>query len=125
MGTKKDESRFTIKFDSANPRQREAMRILNQVDRRKAALITDAILCMYGYYGTNMATSIAVEKPSNTSSPKLPMRESTPEIAQDSPVEMNADLQDVLPAQTPDVPRTNQPEDGKWRTITESVDTFF
>ena len=51
MGSKMYEARFTIKFDPANPRQREAMRILNEAGRRKAALITDAILYMFGSFG--------------------------------------------------------------------------
>ena len=50
MESKKNEARFTIKFNPANPRHREAMRILNEAGRGKAALIADA-LCMYTHYG--------------------------------------------------------------------------
>ena len=50
---KKNEARFTIKFNPINPRHREAMRILNDAGRGKAALIADA-LCMYVRYGCEM-----------------------------------------------------------------------
>ena len=43
MGTKKDEAKFTIKFNPVNPRHREAVRILNEAGRGKAALIAEAL----------------------------------------------------------------------------------
>ena len=47
---KKNEARFTIKFNTANPRHKEAIRMLNEAGRSKASLIADA-LCMYSHYG--------------------------------------------------------------------------
>ena len=43
MGAKKNESKFTIMFNPINPRHREAIRILNEAGRGKAALIADAL----------------------------------------------------------------------------------
>ena len=43
MNVKKNMSKFTIKFNLANPRQQEAMRMLNEVGRGKAVLIADAL----------------------------------------------------------------------------------
>jgi len=57
MDTKKNEARFTIKFNPVNPRHREAMRILNETGRGKAALIADA-LCMYAHYGTDLGADL-------------------------------------------------------------------
>ena len=57
MDVKKDESRFTIKFNPVNPRHREAVRILSEAGRCKAALIADA-LCMYVHYGADMGAGI-------------------------------------------------------------------
>jgi len=58
MGTKKDETRYTIKFNPANPRHKEAMRMLDESGgRRKASLIADA-LCVYNRYGVSMYTDL-------------------------------------------------------------------
>ena len=57
MRAKKDESRFTIKFNPGNPRHREAMWILNEAGRGKAALIADA-LCMYVRYGADVSADL-------------------------------------------------------------------
>ena len=57
MDAKKNEARFTIKFNPANPRHREAIRILNEAGRGKATLIADA-LCMYTHYGANMSADL-------------------------------------------------------------------
>ena len=43
---KKDEDRFTIRFNPADPRQKATRDVLSAAGRRKAALITDA-LCEY------------------------------------------------------------------------------
>ena len=59
MDAKKNEARFTIKFNPVNPRHREAMRILNEAGRGKAALIADA-LCMYAHFGTNVSADLLV-----------------------------------------------------------------
>ena len=57
MDTKKNEARFTIKFNPINPRHREAMRLLNEAGRTKASLIADA-LCMYDQYGANTSVEL-------------------------------------------------------------------
>ena len=57
MDAKKDETRFTIKFNPVNPRHREAIRILNEAGRGKASLIADAI-CMYIHYGADMGADL-------------------------------------------------------------------
>ena len=43
---KKDEARFTIRFNPADPRHRKAMEALTASGRRKASLIADAV-CEY------------------------------------------------------------------------------
>ena len=45
-GMKKDETRFTIRFNPADPRHQRAMDVLKASGRRKASLIADAI-CEY------------------------------------------------------------------------------
>ena len=45
-GAKKDETRYTIRFNPADPRHQRAMAALDTAGRRKAALIADAI-CEY------------------------------------------------------------------------------
>ena len=45
-GLKKDETRFTIRFNPADPRHRKAMGALKASGRRKATLIADAV-CEY------------------------------------------------------------------------------
>ena len=57
MESKKNEARFTIKFNPANPRHREAIRTLNEAGRGKATLIADA-LCMYIHYGATMSADL-------------------------------------------------------------------
>jgi len=43
---KKDETRFTIRFNPVDPRQRRAMNALEAAGRRKSTLIADAV-CEY------------------------------------------------------------------------------
>ena len=45
-GTKKDEARYTIRFNPADPRHKRAMAALDAAGRRKATLIADAV-CEY------------------------------------------------------------------------------
>jgi len=52
MATKKDESRFTIRFNTENPRHNEAIQILNKHGKGMASLIADA-LYMYVHGATN------------------------------------------------------------------------
>ena len=54
---KKNEARFTIKFNPANPRHREAMRMLNEAGRCKASLIADA-LSLYDCYGATACSDL-------------------------------------------------------------------
>ena len=57
---KKDEAKFTIKFNPANPRHREAIRILSEAGRGKATMIADA-LYVYAHYGAGLGTGILME----------------------------------------------------------------
>ena len=57
---KKNEARYTIKFNTANPRHREAMRILDKTCRGKAGLIADA-LCMFSHYGAGATDDLLNE----------------------------------------------------------------
>ena len=58
MYAKKDEARFTIKFNPLNPRHKEAMRVLNEAGRSKASLIADA-LCMFLHCGSRACGDIS------------------------------------------------------------------
>ena len=49
MAVKKDESRFTIKFNPENPRHNKAIQILNNYGKGMSSLIADA-LCAYIQY---------------------------------------------------------------------------
>ena len=53
MATKKDASRYTIKFDPTIPSHIEAMRTLDEAGRGKAALIADAIRIRNALYSCN------------------------------------------------------------------------
>jgi len=66
MATKKDEARFTIKFNAKNPRHNEAIQILNKYGRGMASLIAES-LCMYVHYGAKNIDDLAkvVEQQSN------------------------------------------------------------
>jgi hypothetical protein len=58
---KKDETRYTIRFNPSDPRHRKAMETLNIAGRRKATLIADAV-CEYlsRYTGTEKASTLSV-----------------------------------------------------------------
>ena len=58
MYAKKDEARFTIKFNPLNPRHKEAMKVLNEAGRSKASLIADA-LCMFMHCGSRACGDIS------------------------------------------------------------------
>ena len=108
MGTKKDEARFTIKFNPANPRHREAMRILNGAGRCKASLISDAI-CMYAHYSTGMAADlVGSAKPG--SGPTQVQSEVVPAAKKNPPA--------IL------VDAANHADD-LWLTVNESLESFF
>ena len=57
MKSKKNEARFTIKFNPVNPRHRKAIEFLNRVGRGKAALIADA-LCEYARYEVDISDDL-------------------------------------------------------------------
>ena len=97
MDPKKDETRFTIKFNPANPRHREAMRALNEAGRSKASLIADA-LCLYAHYSTNTAADLV-----RRAEPTVAVKKGPP----------------AIPADT-----TNQKDD-VWLTVNESLESFF
>ena len=61
---KKNEARFTIKFNTANPRHKEAIRMLNGAGRSKASLIADA-LCMYACYGATECSDLIINSRNN------------------------------------------------------------
>ena len=104
MDAKKDETRFTIKFNPANPRHKEAMRILNEDGgRRKASLIADA-LCMY-VHGNSVIDVSTIKNPVQVAK----VESCTPMHRH----ETNA-------------PDKRQPStDDSWATINESLDGFF
>ena len=54
---KKDETRFTIRFNAADPRHQRTMRVLERAGRRKASLIADAV-CEYLARHEDGATSV-------------------------------------------------------------------
>jgi len=92
---KKDETRFTIRFNPVDPRHQRAIEALEKAGRRKASLIADAIceyLAQYGEYGATdifspapfpPATSILLHKPANQAT------------ANDSPVQISESLTDA------------------------------
>ena len=99
---KKNENRYTIKFNPANPRHKEAMRILDDVGRRKASLIADA-LCMFNHYGTDMNADL---------------RRSFPDL-------INGELSPVVSADVFQSAAQDPHTDDSWATINESLDGFF
>lgn len=92
---KKDETRFTIRFNPVDPRHQRAIEALEKAGRRKASLIADAIceyLAQHGEYGAAdifspapfpPATSILLHKPANQAT------------ANDSPVQISESLTDA------------------------------
>jgi len=63
-GLKKDEVRFTIRFNPADPRHQKAMGALQSSGRRKATLIADAV-CEYleRYGGVETAVILPQSNP--------------------------------------------------------------
>ena len=126
MGMKKNEARFTIKFDPNNPRQREAMRILNDAGRRKAALITDAILCMFGYYGANTDAAMLHKKPQSHNRPGYHQRQHVARASEYGPGELDAAAPQVTPTEADEAADTAQSRgDDTWQTINDSLGEFF
>ena len=97
MDSKKDVARFTIKFNPANSRHREAMRVLNEAGRNKAALIADA-LCLYAHYSTNTAADL---------------------VGRAKPGDKSRHIQREVPADAA------SQKDDVWLTVNESLESFF
>jgi hypothetical protein len=80
--TKKEENRFTIRFNPADPKHRKTMGVLISAGRRKASLISDAI-CEYlaRHDGDTAAVAVFYEKqtaPETTpSSASVPISQAT------------------------------------------------
>ena len=70
---KKDETRFTIRFNPSDPKQKKAMDVLEGAGRRKASLIADA-LCDYlaRVYGEPGGVVTVLATPSPYSPPSKP-----------------------------------------------------
>jgi hypothetical protein len=65
---KKDETRFTIRFNPADPRHKKTMEVLSAAGRRKSTLITDAICDYLMRYSNTVATSAFPIAPSSYTS---------------------------------------------------------
>ena len=112
---KKNEARFTIKFNPANPRHREAIRMLNEAGRSKASLIADA-LCVYEHYATECG-DLLNEK--NSVRKVARIKDQVTEVESMSllikSIEENKDV--ILNSQTN--------EESFWKDIGDSVGSFF
>ena len=106
---KKNPSRFTIKFNPANPRHIKAVEMLTAAERCKASLIADAL---YVYASTDSRTAAAVEKQRQGSIPLQKENTGAIPCRSDSPAVTSKN--------------TTQPgESGMWQAISDSVDAFF
>ena len=112
---KKNEARFTIKFNPANPRHREAIRMLNEAGRCKASLIADA-LCVYAHYAT-ACDDLLNEKNSvrKVARIKHQVTEIEGMALLAKSVEENKDI----------LFNSQSDEEGFWKCISDSVTTFF
>ena len=113
---KKNEARFTIKFNPANPRHREAMRMLDEAGRCKASLIADA-LCVYACYGVTACGNLFNGKDDKSIISKT--RHEVSEV-------VNAAL---LPHGYPKTHKALDDklfnEDSFWKNIGDTVESFF
>jgi|GEM_PF-3188706 len=85
MSAKKEISRFTIKFNPTFPRQEEAMRILNETGRSKAALIADALHLYFAAGAVGYTNTL--EQKSTSPSPHQRaevMQEHSPQVEDDA-----------------------------------------
>jgi len=92
---KKDETRFTIRFNPADPRHQRAVEALEKAGRRKASLIADAIceyLARHGEYGAADIFSPAPLPPAVPTPPHAPTGEA---IVNDSPMQASESLTDA------------------------------
>jgi hypothetical protein len=65
---KKDETRFTIRFNPTDPRHKKTMEVLSAAGRRKSTLIADAICDYLMRYSNTAATSAFPIAPSSYTS---------------------------------------------------------
>ena len=109
---KKDATKYTIKFNAANPRHREAMRLLNETARGKAALIADA-LCMYAHYGVEAYGDL--------------IGSGWPLVEAQSPMIVKNERYLLSAASVLQMPPSAGPpeEDGIWNTINDSLESFL
>jgi len=103
MDTKKDKTRYTIKFNPTDLRHQEAMKALDGAGRRKASLIADA-LCMYNYNGADMGFTPLVSNIHNTN----------PTQHQDKPTTVATQLSNAVEVNDDDI----------WQSINESLAEF-
>jgi len=103
MDTKKDKTRYTIKFNPADLRHREAMKALDGAGRRKATLIADA-LSMYNRYGSSMGFTPLASDTNNAN----------PTQCQDKPAIKTAQPSNASKANDSDI----------WHSINESLAGF-
>lgn len=61
---KKDEARFTIRFNPADPRHKIAMNTLHAAGRRKSTLIADALVSYLSRHGCYIGTDPLYSLPS-------------------------------------------------------------
>jgi len=114
---KKDKERFTIKFNSKNPRHNEAMQILNDYGKGMSSLIADA-LCMYVHQGTNMTTKL-IDK---TKQEKRPARVDEGVVhnpSQKESVKLDISLSMIKSTETP------LSQDDFQSTLNAALDAFF
>jgi len=94
---KKDETRFSIRFNLADPRHRKAKEILEASGRRKASFIADAVWEYVARYGENPAAIVPVI--ATAPNPAIPhIKSDSAEVSSDE--EMRQTILDGLTAFT-------------------------
>lgn len=93
---KKDETRYTIRFNPADPRHKIAMEALNTAGRRKATLIADAVyeyLARYSGDGTPLHLTDSrqdmIYKPNYLQDKRLPTEPASKSASQDIETVLN------------------------------------
>jgi len=110
MNTKKEKARFTIKFNPANPRHQEAIKMLNEVGRSKAELIADALF-LYSHHKASILANFTNR--GNSDSNIIQIQRNTMAVVQEK-FEMFDD------------DNINQPnEDDIWQAVNDSIEGFF
>ena len=129
--SKKEPSRFTIKFNPSDPQHAKAIEALTAVGRCKAALIADA-LCKY--CGTNTAEDLRLVAVTGKQKQDLtPLQESASsssplqahqEVVRSTQPHNLPDSHALIPQNT-DADATQSDEGDLWQAISDSVDAFF